>query len=67
MPRIGATAHIVGFKGTDEPQLSIFDGTVSYVPAAADAMLLTAYADNGLSGSPVFNGDGYIIGMVGKW
>lgn len=64
MPRIGDTAYVVGFKGTDEPQLSIFDGTVSYVPATADAMLLTAYVDDGLSGSPVFNGDGYVIGMV---
>jgi hypothetical protein len=63
-PSVGATVFIVGFKGKQEPQLSISEGHVSYVGISCFHVSITAYADNGYSGSPVFNADGYVIGMV---
>ena len=53
---------IVGFKGRHAPQLSFADGSVSFIDL--DFMTVTAYGDNGLSGSPVFDIDGFLIGMV---
>lgn len=59
---VGDTVFIVGFKGKSEPQLSFSEGVVAY----ADLLTfqVTAYADNGYSGSPVYNADGFVIGMV---
>jgi len=59
---VGDTAFIVGFKAKDEPQLSFSEGVVSY--SGVTVLHTTAYADNGYSGSPVFNNDGFVIGMV---
>eukprot|EP00955_Chlamydomonas_euryale_P100183 365266-Chlamydomonas_euryale.AAC.3 len=61
-PSVGATVFIIGFKDKEEPQLSISEGHVSYV--GISCFHVAAYADNGYSGSPVFNADGYVIGMV---
>ncbi|GAX78990.1 hypothetical protein CEUSTIGMA_g6430.t1 [Chlamydomonas eustigma] len=58
----GASVCIVGYKGVDEPQLSISDGIVSFV--GLDIMHVTANADNGYSGSPVLSAQGYVVGMV---
>ena len=63
-PSVGATVFIVGFKGKQEPQLSISEGHVSYAGISCFHVSITAYADNGYSGSPVFNADGYVVGMV---
>jgi hypothetical protein len=52
----------VGFKGVEEPQLSISDGIVSYV--GFDSMHITAHADDGYSGSPVLSTQGYVVGMI---
>jgi hypothetical protein len=63
---VGDTVFIAGFKGKEEPQLSFSDGIVSWIGWSKNTteMHVTAYADNGYSGSPVFNADGYVIGMV---
>ncbi len=58
----GASVCVVGFKGVDEPQLSISEGIVSYV--GLDIMHITAHADNGYSGSPVLSTSGYVVGMI---
>lgn len=60
--QIGDIACIVGFKGRHEPQLSFADGSVSFIDM--EFMTVTAYGDNGLSGSPIFDSDGFLIGMV---
>ena len=60
---MGDTTFIVGFKGKSEPQLSFSDGHVAY--AGFSVLHMTNNnADNGYSGSPVFNDAGFIIGMV---
>lgn len=59
---VGDTSLIVGFKGKGEPQLSFSDGHVAY--AGLSVLQVTNNADNGYSGSPVFNSAGFIIGMV---
>jgi len=61
---VGDTAFIVGFEAIarDEPQLNFSEGVVSY--SGLNALHTTARADDGYAGSPVFNGNGYIIGMV---
>lgn len=58
----GATVCVVGFKGVEEPQLSISDGIVSY--SGLDIMHITAHADDGYSGSPVLSTQGYVVGMI---
>ncbi|GAX78988.1 hypothetical protein CEUSTIGMA_g6428.t1 [Chlamydomonas eustigma] len=58
----GASVCIVGYKGVDEPQLSISDGIVSFV--GLDIMHVAANADNGYAGSPVLSSQGYVVGMV---
>lgn len=59
---VGDTVFIVGFKGTDEPQLSLSEGVVSY--HGMDDMHVTAHADDGYSGSPVLSSHGFVLGMV---
>ncbi|GFR50961.1 hypothetical protein Agub_g13281 [Astrephomene gubernaculifera] len=58
----GASVCVVGFKGVDEPQLSISDGIVSY--SGMDTMHITAHVDDRYSGSPVLSTQGYVVGMV---
>jgi S1-C subfamily serine protease len=58
----GTLVCVVGFKGVEEPQLSISDGIVSYV--GFDSMHITAHADDGYSGSPVLSTQGYVVGMI---
>jgi hypothetical protein len=58
----GVPVFVVGFKGKEEPQLSISDGIVSY--HGLDCMHITAHADEGYSGSPVLSAQGFIVGMV---
>mmetsp|Transcript_6140 Transcript_6140/g.15262 ORF Transcript_6140/g.15262 Transcript_6140/m.15262 type:complete len:242 (-) Transcript_6140:587-1312(-) len=58
----GDSVCVVGFRGVDEPQLSISDGIVSY--SNMDTMHITAHADDAYSGSPVLSSEGYIVGMV---
>ena len=58
----GASVCVVGFKGVDEPQLSLSEGIVSY--SGLSGMHITAHADNGYSGSPVLSAQGYIVGMI---
>mmetsp|Transcript_402 Transcript_402/g.1030 ORF Transcript_402/g.1030 Transcript_402/m.1030 type:complete len:219 (-) Transcript_402:67-723(-) len=69
--KTGDTCFVVGFKpspsGTMDPFFS--EGVVSFASEFAPSgcrMLITAYADNGLSGSPVLNLDGLLIGMIRK-
>mmetsp|Transcript_3841 Transcript_3841/g.10889 ORF Transcript_3841/g.10889 Transcript_3841/m.10889 type:complete len:234 (-) Transcript_3841:116-817(-) len=67
--KVGDTCFIVGFKPAplSTAELSFSEGVVSYVADFTQSgcrMLVTAYADNGLSGSPVLNLDGLLIGMV---
>lgn len=59
---VGDTVYVAGFKGCDEPQLVFSEGMVSY--SGMGGMTITTYADNGFSGCPVFNMDGFIVGMV---
>lgn len=61
-PHVGSTVFIIGFKGKEEPQLSLCEGHVSY--AGLSNLLVTADYDDGYSGSPVFNANGFLIGMV---
>jgi hypothetical protein len=62
---VGQTVYIVGFKGMEEPQLTFTDGIVAHYNPFVDPLIsCTAYADNGFSGSPVFNIYGFLVGMV---
>jgi S1-C subfamily serine protease len=62
---IGQTVYVVGFKGMQEPQLTFTDGIVAHYDPFVDSLIsCTAYADNGFSGSPVFNIYGFLVGMV---
>ena len=59
---IGDLVHIVGFKGEDDLQPGISDGTVSY----KDLRSMHVRDAEGYSGSPVMSAGGFVVGMV-KW
>ncbi|GIM01735.1 hypothetical protein Vretimale_6519 [Volvox reticuliferus] len=59
---VGDTAYIIGYKGREDPQLTLSEGLVSYV--GLSDILTTVFADKGYSGCPVFNSYGFVIGMV---
>jgi len=59
---VGDTVFVIGFKGCEDAQLVFSEGTVS--TSVIDGMTITGYADNGFSGSPIFNADGFVVGMV---
>ena len=59
---VGDIATVVGFKGRAEPQLYYTDGVVSNL--GLREMTITSHADNRYSGCPVFDLDGFLIGMV---
>ena len=59
---VGDIAYVVGFKGKAEHQLSFIDVVVSYL--GLREMTITSHADNGYTGCPVFDLDGFLIGMV---
>jgi len=60
---ISDTVYVVGFKARPEAQLMFNEGRVTHV--SVDGTFTTsAYADAGFSGAPVFNMDGYFVGMV---
>eukprot|EP00983_Pelagomonas_calceolata_P045197 1139615-Pelagomonas_calceolata.AAC.1 len=60
---ISHTVFVVGFEGHSDAQLTFNEGRVTHM--SFDGTFSTsAYADAGVSGAPVFNMDGYFVGMV---
>ncbi len=59
---VGDDVYSVGFKGVSEAALVFSEGIVTSLGLAG--MSISAYADEGFSGAPVFNGDGRLVGMV---
>lgn len=60
---IAHTVYVVGFKARTDAQLTFNEGRVTH--ASVDGTFtISAYADAGFSGAPVFNMDGYFVGMV---
>jgi hypothetical protein len=58
----GDDFYSVGYKGVDEAQLVFSEGTITSV--GLSGMVLSGCIDESFSGAPVFNSDGYLVGMV---
>lgn len=64
---VGDIAYVVSFGGRGEHQLSFTDGMVDFVglrEITVKEACATSHADNMFSGCPVFDMDGFLIGMV---
>lgn len=58
----GDIVFVIGYKGKNKAQLTFDQGLVAY--RGMNEMLVTCYADDGFSGCPIFNSNGFFAGMV---